>query len=138
MTATVKASVAGSWINGAAVVTGGPTHQVINPATGGVVTELALATPADVDTAVAAARTAQRDWGSATPVDRAAVLAKLAAGSPVTAEGILAEGTVLGAANPCWVVNQITGGEWSRVDPAEAGQFTCDDNVTVTVSGDFK
>ena len=71
-------------------------------------------------------------------VTRAAVLAKLAAGSPVTAEGILAEGTVLGEANSCWVVNQITGGEWTRVDPAEAGQFTCDDNVTVTVSGDFK
>ena len=45
MTATVSASVAGSWINGAAVVTGGANHQVINPATGDVVAELALATP---------------------------------------------------------------------------------------------
>jgi len=71
MTATVSASVAGSWINGAAVVTGGANHQVINPANGDVVAELALATPADVDTAVEVARQAQRGWGSATPVDRA-------------------------------------------------------------------
>ena len=37
---TVSAGVAGSWINGAAVVTGGPKHQVINPATGDVVNYL--------------------------------------------------------------------------------------------------
>ena len=49
MTATISASVAGSWINGAAVVTRGANHQVINPATGDVVAELALATPGDVD-----------------------------------------------------------------------------------------
>ena len=60
MTVTVSATVAGSWINGAAVATGGALHQVINPATGAVVTELALATPADVDAAVAAARAAFR------------------------------------------------------------------------------
>ena len=53
MTATISASVAGSWINGAAVVTSGANHQVINPATGDVVAELALATPGDVDAAVA-------------------------------------------------------------------------------------
>ena len=47
MTATVSASVASSWINGAAVITGGANHQVINPANGDVVAELALATPAD-------------------------------------------------------------------------------------------
>jgi len=91
MTATVSASVAGSWINGAAVVTGGATHQVINPANGQVVTELALATPADVDTAVASARAAQRDWGSATPVDRATVLAKLAALMSDHADELVAE-----------------------------------------------
>ena len=70
MTATVSASVAGSWINGAAVVTGGANHQVINPANGDVVAELALATPADVDAAVAAARTALPGWAGATPADR--------------------------------------------------------------------
>ena len=88
---TVSASVAGSWINGAAVVTGGASHQVINPANGDVVAELALATPADVDTAVAAARKAQPGWGGATPVDRATVLAKLAALMSEHADELVAE-----------------------------------------------
>ncbi|MBS1692240.1 MAG: gamma-aminobutyraldehyde dehydrogenase [Actinobacteria bacterium] len=79
MSAAVTSSVAGSWIDGAAVVTGGRTHKVINPATGAVVTELALATPADVDVAVAAARAAFPGWSRATPVERSTVLAKLGA-----------------------------------------------------------
>lgn len=79
MSAAVTSSVAGSWIDGAAVVTGGGTHKVINPATGAVVTELALATPADVDVAVAAARAAFPGWSRATPVERSTVLAKLGA-----------------------------------------------------------
>src|SRR3954453_8593007 len=91
MTATVSASVAGSWINGAAVITGGANHQVINPANGDVVAEIALATPADVDTAVEAARGAQRGWGCATPVDRATVLAKLAALMSEHADELVAE-----------------------------------------------
>jgi betaine-aldehyde dehydrogenase len=91
MTSTVSADVASSWINGAAVVTRGARHQVINPANGEAVAELALATPADVDAAVASARTAQRDWGSATPVDRAAVLAKLAALMSDHADELVAE-----------------------------------------------
>ena len=81
MTATLReksASVAGSWIDGAAVVTGGAPHHVINPADGTTVAEIALATPADVDIAVASARSAFREWSTATPVDRSAVLAKLA------------------------------------------------------------
>ena len=55
MTATVSTSVAGSWIDGAPVVTGGGLHQVINPATGEAVADYALATAADVDRAVASA-----------------------------------------------------------------------------------
>ena len=47
MTATVSTSLAGSWINGAPVVTGGGLHQVINPATGQAVAEYALATSAE-------------------------------------------------------------------------------------------
>src|SRR5690242_20212206 len=74
----VATSVAGSWIDGAPVVTGGGLHQVINPATGEPTAECALATSADVDRAVASARAALRDWATATPVDRSAVLAKLA------------------------------------------------------------
>jgi betaine-aldehyde dehydrogenase len=56
----------------------GGRHEVINPATGDVVAQLALATPADVDIAVAAARSALPGWSAATPAERSAVLFKLA------------------------------------------------------------
>ncbi|MBI3692218.1 MAG: aldehyde dehydrogenase family protein, partial [Mycolicibacterium aromaticivorans] len=83
--------VPGSWIDGAPLVTGGSLHQVINPADGSVVAELALAQPADVDTAVAAARAALGGWSRATPVERATVLAKLAELVDAHAEEIAAE-----------------------------------------------
>src|SRR4051794_11592049 len=75
---TVSTSVAGSWIDGAATVTGGGLHHVINPATGEAVAAYALAGVADVDRAVASARVALPGWATATPADRSAVLAKLA------------------------------------------------------------
>src|SRR3979411_3060031 len=75
---TVSTSVAGSWIDGAPVVTGGGLHQVINPATGGIVVDYALAVPTDVDRAVASARAALPGWATAIPAERSAVLAKLA------------------------------------------------------------
>ena len=80
-----------SWIDGAPVTTTGAVHQVINPATGGVVTELALATPGDVDMAVAAARAALGGWSTATPGERSAVLFKLAELVEAHAEEIIAE-----------------------------------------------
>jgi len=67
-----------SWIDGAPVTTDGSRHQVINPATGAAVADLALATGADVDMAVASARAALPGWSGATPAERSAVLAKLA------------------------------------------------------------
>lgn len=70
--------IASSWINGTPVSTGGAGHRVINPADGSVVAEFALATPVDVDTAVAAACAALPAWSAATPAERSAVLAKLA------------------------------------------------------------
>ena len=70
--------IASSWINGTPVSTGGAGHRVINPADGSVVAEFALATPVDIDTAVAAARAALPAWSAATPAERSAVLAKLA------------------------------------------------------------
>jgi len=92
MTASsVSTSVAGSWINGAPVVTGGATHQVINPATGQAVAEYAAATPADVDTAVAAARAALPEWATATPADRSSVLFKLAKLAGDAADDLVAE-----------------------------------------------
>ncbi|ORA31765.1 gamma-aminobutyraldehyde dehydrogenase [Mycobacterium aquaticum] len=75
---SVAVNVAGNWINGGAVATGGPAHTVINPATGEAVAEYAMATPADVDIAVASARAALPEWSTATPAERSAVLAKLA------------------------------------------------------------
>ena len=88
---TVSTNVASSWIDGAPVVTGGGLHQVVNPANGAPVAEMALATPADVDRAVASARAALRGWATATPVDRAGVLAKLAELVDANAEAIIAE-----------------------------------------------
>jgi betaine-aldehyde dehydrogenase len=88
---TVSTTVASSWIDGAPVVTGGGLHQVINPANGAPVAEMALATSADVDRAVASARAALRGWATATPVERAGVLAKLAELVEANAEQIVAE-----------------------------------------------
>ena len=81
----------GSWIDGASVITGGPTHRVINPANGTTVAELALATAADVDVAVASARAALRGWASAAPVERSTVLAKLAELVTANADVFVAE-----------------------------------------------
>ena len=78
MTVVSSQTVAGSWIDGAPVTTGGPTHTVTNPATGAPVVQFALAGPGDVDAAVASARRALPGWAGATPAERSAVLAKLA------------------------------------------------------------
>jgi betaine-aldehyde dehydrogenase len=78
MTATVSVKVAGTWINGTPVMTGGSPHSIVNPATGKTVAEYALAQPSDVDAAVNSARAALPGWATATPADRSAVLFKLA------------------------------------------------------------
>jgi betaine-aldehyde dehydrogenase len=80
-----------SWIDGAPVSTAGAAHQVINPATGAVVAELAMATPGDVDMAVVSARAALSGWSTATPAERSAVLFKLAELVEAHAEQIVAE-----------------------------------------------
>ncbi|MFJ9845198.1 gamma-aminobutyraldehyde dehydrogenase [Kitasatospora sp. NPDC101155] len=58
---------------------GGEPFQVVNPADGSVVEQVALATAADVDTAVAAAKAALPGWSSATPGARSEALTRLAA-----------------------------------------------------------
>ncbi|MDT5213053.1 MAG: betaine-aldehyde dehydrogenase [Mycobacterium sp.] len=83
--------ISSSWIDGAAVNTGGQAHQVIDPATGNAVAECALATPADVDKAVASARTASSGWATATPAERSTVLAKLAKLAEANADALVAE-----------------------------------------------
>ncbi|MGW3183831.1 gamma-aminobutyraldehyde dehydrogenase [Kitasatospora sp. NPDC001119] len=57
----------------------GEPFQVVNPADGSVVEQVALATAGDVDTAVAAARAALPGWSSATPGARSEALTRLAA-----------------------------------------------------------
>lgn len=84
-------TVAGSYLDGSPVRTGGETFGVVDPATGRVVAEYALATPADVDTAVTAARAALGGWSSATPAERSAVLAKLAALAGAASKELVAE-----------------------------------------------
>ena len=84
-------TVAGSWIDGASIVTGGGLHRVLNPATGEAVAEYALASPGDVDTAVASARAALSTWATATPVDRSAVLFKLAKLAAEHADALVVE-----------------------------------------------
>jgi betaine-aldehyde dehydrogenase len=84
-------TMASSWIDGAAVVTGGDSFSIVNPASGGVVAEYAVATPADVDVAVAAARKALPGWASATPAARSTVLAKLAKLADANTEALVAE-----------------------------------------------
>jgi betaine-aldehyde dehydrogenase len=88
---SVAVNVAGNWISGSAVATGGPAHTVINPATGEAVAEYAMATPADVDIAVASARAALPQWSTATPAERSAVLAKLAKLADERAEDLVFE-----------------------------------------------
>ena len=83
--------IASSWIDGAPVTTGGDRHQVINPATGAVVADLDLATPVDVDAAVASARAALPGWYGATPAERSAVLVKLGELLEANAADIVAE-----------------------------------------------
>ena len=83
--------IPGSWINGVVAQTGGAPFEVINPATGAVAATYALATPADVDAAVAAARAAQPGWAGATPAERAGVLFKLAELMEAEADTFIAE-----------------------------------------------
>jgi len=68
------------------VGTSGQPHDVVNPANGAVVATAQLASPDDVDIAVAAATSAQRSWGAATPGERSAALASLAAVMAARAE----------------------------------------------------
>ncbi|MFB7475624.1 gamma-aminobutyraldehyde dehydrogenase [Kitasatospora sp. NPDC056184] len=66
--------IAGRWSRGS-----GAPFQVVNPADGSVVEEVALASTGQVDEAVAAARAALPEWAGATPGARSEALTRLAA-----------------------------------------------------------
>src|SRR5687767_8499521 len=63
----------GRWIDSK----GGRTHQVINPATEGVASEIVLGTAADVDDAVVAARRAFESFSQTTKAERIALLQRV-------------------------------------------------------------
>jgi len=66
------------YIDGAWVASqGGTRHTVIDPATEQPCTEITLGTPADVDAAVAAARTAFESFSQTTVAERAALLERI-------------------------------------------------------------
>ncbi|UED83932.1 gamma-aminobutyraldehyde dehydrogenase [Streptomyces profundus] len=67
------------YIDGARVAGSAPdTGRIVDPSTGTVLAAPALASPADVDRAVDAARRAFPGWSRATPGDRSAVLTRAA------------------------------------------------------------
>ena len=61
-----------------AEVTAAETRAVVNPATGETIASVPEASAADVDRALAAARRAQPAWGAMAPIERAAVMRKIA------------------------------------------------------------
>src|ERR671923_2118168 len=69
-----KNFVGGEWIDPA----GGETMEVLNPASGEVIAEVARSTAEDADRAVAAAKAALPEWLETTPAERAELLLKLA------------------------------------------------------------
>ena len=70
----------GQWIGGRSVPgSSEETAPVHNPATGAVIDTVALASPADVDAAVAAARAGFATWSVMTPAARSEILTALAA-----------------------------------------------------------
>lgn len=71
--------VDGQWIGGKPAAGSGGSMDVIDPATEAVIDSVSLASPDDVEQAVAAARGAFHEWATATPAERSTVLNDLAA-----------------------------------------------------------
>ncbi|MFZ3071429.1 MAG: aldehyde dehydrogenase family protein [Anaerolineaceae bacterium] len=69
-----KLYIGGKWRD----ASNGATIKSYNPATGELLTEIADASNQDVDDAVKAAQEAFKTWGKTTPVERAAILNKIA------------------------------------------------------------
>jgi 1-pyrroline dehydrogenase len=69
-----KNYVGGEWVDSA----GGETMEVLNPATGEVIAEVARSSAEDADRAVQAARTALPEWLESTPAERAELLLRIA------------------------------------------------------------
>jgi betaine-aldehyde dehydrogenase/aminobutyraldehyde dehydrogenase len=68
----------GNFIGGTFRPGGGQAHAVIDPATTEVMTEVAAASPADIDDAVAAATSAFAGWAGTSPAERSAAILAIA------------------------------------------------------------
>jgi acyl-CoA reductase-like NAD-dependent aldehyde dehydrogenase len=75
MAQTLDLYLAGEWTQG----TGDRVHSLISPVTGEHIADVPLASPADIDRAVTAARAAQDDFRSWSPFERADLLHRIAA-----------------------------------------------------------
>ncbi len=104
----------GHWIAGTAVSGGGEFIEVVDPATGEVVAAVPAGTPADVDRAVAAARSAYDAWSTAPVAERAAVVRRIS-------EGLKARGAEIAAAVTSEMGSPIT---FSRTVQAGLPVFT--------------
>lgn len=134
--APVSNSVASSWIDGAPVQTGGGSFQIINPATGAVVTEYARAANLDVDVAVAAARAALPGWATATPAERSAVLAEPAKRADEHTEVLVAE-EVSQTAKPVRLAREFdVPGSVDNIDFFAGAARHLDGKATAEYSGD--
>ncbi len=71
--------VIGHWIGGRRVAAPGRTQEVFNPATGEVARHVALASTAEVEQAIQAARLAFPKWADTPPLRRARVLQRFLA-----------------------------------------------------------
>ena len=67
------------YIDGAYRAGGGPRRDIVDPATGAAFAQFAEATPAEVETAIAAAGRAQKQWWALGALDRANALHRVAA-----------------------------------------------------------
>ncbi len=67
-------------------------EPILNPRTGATILEVAEASPAQVDAAVAAARAAFDGWSRTTPAERSAALLRIAARIEAEAEDFAAAG----------------------------------------------
>ncbi len=73
MDSYLKHYINGEWVDSI----GGTRHEVISPSTEEACTEITLGTAADVDAAVAAARTAFKTWSQSSREDRLALMGRI-------------------------------------------------------------
>ncbi|WP_250034927.1 aldehyde dehydrogenase family protein [Paractinoplanes maris] len=133
----------GAWRAGS-----GETVDVVEPATGGVLGRLALATPDDVAAAAESAAAAQRDWAAKPHFERAAVLRRAAALWAEHAEEIswwnvrevgaipgMAAFAVHTAEQECWEAASLPGRPYGELIPSGEPRLSMTRRTPVGVVG---